>query len=62
MFVYSRETETTKVLVVTNMRDQVESISLPIEVKTTLLSNYNREYNDGNINLMPYETLVLEIR
>ena len=61
VFVYSRETEKTKVLIVTNMRDNVESISLPVKVKKTLLSNYDREYTSGNINLLPYEALVLEI-
>ena len=61
VFVYSRETENKKVLVVTNMRDNVEKIELDINIKKTLLSNYDREYNSNTISLLPYEALVLEI-
>ena len=61
VFVYSRETENKKVLVVTNMRDNVEKITLPITVKKTLLSNYDRVYSSNTISLLPYEALVLEI-
>ena len=62
VFVYSRENEDKKVLVVTNMRDNVEKIELDIEIKKTLLSNYDREYTSNTISLFPYETLVLEIK
>lgn len=61
VFVYSRETENKKVLVITNMRDNVEKISLDIKIKKTLLSNYDRDYSSKTISLLPYESLVLEI-
>ena len=61
VFVYSRETESKKVLVVTNMRDCVEKVELPIIIKKTLLSNYDRNYTSSTISLLPYESLVLEI-
>lgn len=61
VFVYSRETENKKVLVVTNMRENVEKIELDINIKKTLLSNYDREYLSNTISLFPYESLVLEI-
>ena len=62
VFIFSRETETVKVLVVTNMRGNTEEIELPFEITKTLLSNYDKEYNNNIIILEPYEALVVEIK
>ena len=61
VFIYSRKSSDKSVLVVTNMRGNVEEITLPFEIKKTLLSNYKKEYNDSKIILEPYEAFVVEI-
>ena len=61
VFIFSREASDKKVLVVTNMRGNVEEITLPFEIKKTLLSNYKKEYKSSNITLEPYEAFVVEI-
>ena len=62
VFIFSRETESVKVLVVTNMRGNTEHVELPFEIKKTLLSNYDKEYNSSNVTLEPYEAFVVEIK
>ena len=47
-----REDENTKVLVVTNMRGNVEHITLPFEIKKTLLSNYKKGNYNGKVQIM----------
>ena len=39
-----------------------EHVSLPFEIKETLLSNYNKIYKNNSIDLMPYEAFVIEIK
>ena len=51
VFIFSRELEDKKVLVVTNMRGNVEHINLPFEITKTLLSNYDKEYKGSDITL-----------
>ena len=62
VFIFSRELEDKKVLVVTNMRGNVEHINLPFEITKTLLSNYDKEYKGSDITLEPYEAFVVEIK
>ena len=62
VFAYTRSTKTQKVLIVTNMRDGVETYKLPRKVGKTLLSNYNREYQGGKITLEPYESFVVVLK
>jgi glycosidase len=61
IFMYTRSTKTQKLLVVTNMRDNKECISLPRKIKKTLLSNYGKEYTGGKVTLEPFESFVIEI-
>ena len=62
VFIYSRETNDKKVLVVTNMRGNEENVTLPYEIVKTLLSNYNTQYTSNELTLRPYEALVLEVK
>ena len=44
------------------MRGNTEHVELPFEIKKTLLSNYDKEYNSSNVTLEPYEAFVVEIK
>lgn len=60
-FIYSRFTNKTKVLVVTNMSSNLEKVNLPMNPKKTLISNYNENYKETEIVLKPYESFVVEV-
>ncbi len=62
IFIYLRELEDIQVCVVCNMNKYNEHVSLPFEIKETLLSNYNKIYKNNSIDLMPYEAFVIEIK
>ena len=62
VFIYSRESINNKVVVVTNMRGNNETVILPFEIKKTLLSNYDKDYTSSTLMLEPYEALVIEVR
>ena len=61
VFIYTRQSNDKKVLVVTNMRGNNENVVIPFNIKKTLISNYDKEYNDKSIMLEPYEAFVVEI-
>ena len=61
VFIYTRESEDAKILVVTNMRGNTEEVVLPFEISEVLLSNYNRTY-ENKITLEPYEAFVAVIK
>ena len=62
LFVYEREYNNQKILVVVNMMDYKVNYNLPYKINKVLLKNYNKEYNDSNITLEPYESLVYLIK
>ena len=62
VFMYTRQDNNKTVLIVTNMKEHEEKISIPFEITKTLLSNYNKTYNEKDITLMPYESFVLEVK
>ena len=59
---YSRITDNKKILIVTNMKEGNETVTLPYEILKTLLSNYNTTYKEKTINLRPYESFVLLVK
>ena len=61
VFIYTRESEDAKILVVTNMRGNTEEVVLPFEISEVLLSNYNHTY-ENKITLEPYEAFVAVIK
>lgn len=61
LFVYTRSINGKRVLVVTNMRGNTKTVTLPFEIQKMLLSNYNKEYTTATIELEPYEAFVAEI-
>jgi glycosidase len=61
VYIYTRRIPNKKVCVVTNMRDQVEHVVLPFEIKKVLLANYEKEYTTNKLTLSPFETVVFEV-
>lgn len=61
LFIYTRNTNEKRVLIVTNMRGNKIAVTLPFEIKKTLLSTHGKEYISSTLELEPYEAFVAEV-
>lgn len=61
IFAYTREYNEEEWLVCGNFSNKSQKFVLPKAVKKTILSNYNKIYNDKLLTLEPYETFVVSL-
>ncbi|MGX7164061.1 glycoside hydrolase family 13 protein [Enterococcus massiliensis] len=62
IFAYKREYKNEAWLVCANFSNHTNKISFPQTAKETILSNYDKRYNDlTSLTLLPYETFVVRI-
>lgn len=61
VFVYTRTYENQKIIVITNMSKENQTIKLSVSIKDVILSNYHKKYNSDQLVLDSYETIVAKI-
>jgi glycosidase len=58
IFLFKREYNNQSIIVLVNMKDKEIAFNLPHSINKVLLKNYDKEYNNTNITLSPYEVIV----
>lgn len=62
IFAYLRYDDNEKYLIVANMKDKVEHYKINYHIEEVVLANYNKKYEDNNLQLSPYEAVVFKIK